>query len=110
MKKQVHIMIDPEIKIMLDVLCKKDQRSQAIFISRLIKQEYKGRMDNMNKLTVKMLTDNIDGNCRVILLRDNFEIYNDRSCNLSENLKEMEVNTFKYNHDLKFWELKVRRK
>ncbi len=63
----------------------------------------------MDKLKVKMLTDNIDGNCRVILLRDNFEIYNDRSCNLSENLKEMEVSTFKYNHNLKVWELKVRR-
>ncbi len=40
MKKQVNIKIDPEIKAMLDVLCEKDQRSQAKLISRLIRSAH----------------------------------------------------------------------
>ncbi len=40
MKRQVNIKIDPEIKIMLDDLCEKDQRSQAKLISRLIRSEH----------------------------------------------------------------------
>ena len=40
MKRQIAIMIDAEVKDMLDKLCKLDDRSQAKLISKLIRSEY----------------------------------------------------------------------